>query len=409
MSSIDNRRTFRNLVVAVAAGAVLAGCGGSSGRVSQDEIDGYLADKPADMHPVLTGVIAEPEEDRVRHQLRAGLAAMEAGHDDLAARLFDDALLTIEAIYGGDERAEAARGMFSAEDSKTFRGEPYERAMAYYYRGVLYLMDEDYENARASFRSGFLQDGMAADEEFRQDFSLLAFLEGWASQCNGDRDLADEAFALAREGDSGIRRPGPRDNLLALADLGPAPVKYADGEHDELLKIRRGKGATGAAAARLAGATRRLANAEDIARQAMTRGGREFDHVLASKAVFKEDAADAADAGRAVAAAGIAASQIGQAMGDHDLAMGGAVGGIVGGLFSIGAQMASDSTEAAADVRQWDNLPDKVFYGTFRVDGESSPPSISVSGVGGAGATRHGGGEACGVAWIRAPSAAAAS
>ena len=76
---------------------------------------------------------------------------------------------------------------------------------------------------------------------------------------------------------------------------------------------------------RLAGATRRLANAEDIARQAMTRGGREFDHVLASKAIFKEDAADA---GRAVAAAGIAASQIGQAMGDHDLAMGGAVGAI---------------------------------------------------------------------------------
>ena len=408
MSSIDSARPFRTLVAAVAAVALLAGCGGSSG-VSQDEIDAYLADKPSDMRGVLTGVIAEPEEDRVRHQLRAGLAAMEAGHDALAAGLFDDALLTIEAIYGGDERAASARGMFSAEDSKTFRGEPYERAMAYYYRGVLYLMAADYENARASFRSGFLQDGMAADEEFRQDFSLLAFLEGWSSQCNGDGGLADEAFALAREGDSGVRRPGRRDNLLALADLGPAPVKYADGEHDELLKIRRGEGGTGSAAVRLAGSTRRLANAEDIARQAMTRGGREFDHVLASKAVFKEDAADAAAAGQAVAAGGLAAAQVGQAMGDHDLAMAGAVGGLVGSLFSIGAEIASDATEAAADTRQWDNLPGMVFYGTFRVDGDASPPSISVSGVARAGATRHGGGEACRVAWVRAPSAAAAS
>ena len=96
-------------------------------------------------------------------------------------------------------------------------------------------------------------------------------------------------------------------------------------------------------------------------------------------------------------------------MGDHDLAMAGAVGGLVGSLFSIGAQMASDSTEAAADTRQWDNLPGMVFYGTFRVDDAASPPSISVSGVGRAGATRHGGGEACRVAWVRAPSAAAAS
>lgn len=409
MSSTDSRAALRNLVLAGAAGAVLAGCGGgSSGRVSQDEIDAYLADKPADMHRVLTGVVAEPEQDRVRNQLRAGLAAMEAGHDDLAASLFEDALLTIEAIYGDDQRAKDARGMFSAEDSKTFRGEPYERAMAYYYRGVLFLMGGDYENARASFRSGFLQDGMAAAEDFRQDFGLLAFLDGWASQCNGDGGMADEAFALAREkGSSAVGRPGPRDNLLVLADLGPAPVKYAEGEHDELLKIGPGKGATGSASVRLAGVSRSLANAEDIAWQAMTRGGREFDHVLANKAEFKEDAADAADTAQAVAVGGVAAAQMGQVMGDQDLALAGSAVGLVGSLFAIGAQVASDSTEAAADIRRWDNLPGKVFYGTFRVDGDSSPPSISITGVGRAGPARHGGGDACRIAWIRAPSAAA--
>lgn len=408
MSFTGKGGVFRNLVLAGAA-AALAACAGSPARVpvSQDEIDAYLADKPADMRGVLTGVVAEPEEDRVRNQLRAGLAALEAGHDDLAAGLFDDALLTIEAIYGGDERAEAARGMFSAEDRKIFRGEPYERAMAYYYRGVLYLMEEDYENARASFRSGFLQDGMAEEEEFRQDFSLLAFLEGWASQCNGDRGLADEAFALAREGNAGVRRPGRRENLLVLADLGSAPVKYTDGEYDELLKIRRGEGKTGSAAVRLAGMSRPLPNAEDIARQAMTRGGREFDHVLANKAVFKEEVADAAEAAEAAALGALATAQVGQAMGDYDMAMAGSIAALTSSLFAIGAQVASDSTETAADIRQWDNLPGMVFYGAYRIDGPASPPSISITGVDRAGMTRHGGGEACRIAWIRAPSAAA--
>ena len=405
MSSTGSLSTFRVPILAAVAAAALAGCGGSPGQVSQDEVNAYLADKPAGLHKVLTGVVAEPAGNRVRNQLRAGLAAMEAGHDDLAARLFDDALLTIEAVYGGDERAKEARGMFSAEHGKVFRGEPYERAMAYYYRGVLYLMDEDYENARASFRSGFLQDGMAASEEHRQDFSLLAFLDGWASLCNGDGDMADNAFALVSDG--GGARPGPGDNMLALADLGPSPVKYTAGEYGELLKIRRGKGATGSAAVQLAGGAKPLTNSEDIAWQAMTRGGREFDSVLANKTVFKEDAAAAADTAQAVAAGGVVAAQVGQAIGDYDMGAAGSVIGLAGSLFSIAADIAAESTETAADVRQWDNLPGKVFYGTFRVDGAASPPSISVSGVGNAGATRHGGGEACRVAWIRAPSAEA--
>ena len=48
--------------------------------------------------------------------------------------------------------------------------------MAYYYRGVLYLRDGDYENARASFKGGMLQDGFAEEEQNRSDFALLSFL-----------------------------------------------------------------------------------------------------------------------------------------------------------------------------------------------------------------------------------------
>lgn len=49
------------------------------------------------------------------------------------------ALLTIEPVYAGDEKAEQARSTFTAEDHKTLRGEPHERTMAFYHRGTHYL------------------------------------------------------------------------------------------------------------------------------------------------------------------------------------------------------------------------------------------------------------------------------
>ena len=50
--------------------------------------------------------------------------------------------------------AARARGLFAAERTKPFIGEPYERVMAYYYRGILYWRDGQPDNARACFRSG---------------------------------------------------------------------------------------------------------------------------------------------------------------------------------------------------------------------------------------------------------------
>ena len=382
---------------------IFSGCASTSPEVDEKEVAAYLADKPKEAHPLFRQVVAEGERSHVLHRLRAGLAAMELGHDELAAKTFDEALLTIETIYGGDEKAAKARGLFSAEDRKVFRGEPYERAMAYYYRGLLYLMKGDYENARASFKSGSLQDSLAEKEEFRQDFALLEFLEGWASQCNGDVDLASEAYTSARSHDGLLIVPASGDNLLALAELGYAPVKYADGEHDEFLRIK-GNEKSGPNSARITvnGGSESLRNGESILRQAMTRGGREFDSVLEGKANFKESAADAAKVGTAVSTAASATSVMQAAGGDFDAArISGGIGALAG-LFSMAASAASSATKTAADTRQWDNLPEKVAYGTFRNDAASRPEIGFDNGFVGAGTTRYGGDEVCTVAWARA-------
>ena len=73
------------------------------------------------------------------------------GKFEVAKPLLDDALLTVRGIYGKDPDARKARGYFTKEERKTFIGEPYERVMAYYYRG---LDGNEYERLGAAMILG---------------------------------------------------------------------------------------------------------------------------------------------------------------------------------------------------------------------------------------------------------------
>ncbi len=381
---------------------VLSGCS----TANQGQVAGYLEGKPKELHPAFRKVVLEGERNQVLNRLRAGLTAMEFGYNSLASKTFDEALLTIETIYGGDEKAKQARALFTAEDRKVFRGEPYERAMAFYYRGVLYLMEGDYENARASFRSGSLQDTLAEKEEYQQDFALLEFLEGWASHCNGNDDLARESYASAREHASGLVVPGATDNLLVLAELGYSPVKYLAGDHGELLEIKgNAKQGPGYARVRLNDGFKLLGNRESILQQAMDRGRRQFADVLENKAKFKESAAEAADTSAAVAMGATMASTTAMQMGDLDTAQVMSGVGILGSVFSIASSMASSATQTAADTRQWDNLPEKVAYGTYhRNDDSTTRPAADFGDDTPPTHYHYGGDESCKVLWVRSQS-----
>jgi len=396
---------IRSMTAATAAIVALGGCMATTPEVEVDPkaVKAYLADKPAETRKLYAKVMTEGENSRVEHLLRASLATMElGGHNDLAAQTFDDALLTIDTIFADNEEAEKARSNFNPEDAKIFRGEPYERAMAFYYRGVLYLMEGDYENARASFKSGVLQDSLAEKEQFRADFALLDYLTGWASQCNGNAKLAADAYATAKEHDTDAVLPGADHNVLVLSDQGYAPVKYGDGEHKELLKVKKNaKNYTPNRAFQLDGSKQSLANQEDVLRQATTRGGREFDFILEGKAKFKEGAEDVAEAGAAVAQAGMMAGMAGLASGNEDLATVGGGMAALGGLVSIFASAAAEATKPEADTRQWDNLPESIFYGTYRVDAAGDAPGIE--GLPGGRGVHRGGDERCQVVWARNP------
>ena len=348
-----------------AATLVLSGCVTTQeheheAAVPPEVMQSFLEDKPAEAHRLYGKVLTQGARNAVLNHMRAGLAAIELGAYDVAEGSFDRALLGIETIYADNPDAEAARSLWIKENRKDFKGEPYERAMAYYYRGLLYLREGDYENARASFRGGMLQDTLAEDETYSQDFGLLAFLDGWASHCNGDFDLAEESFTEAQQHAPWLLRPGDSANLLLLAETGRGPRKIAKGEHLELLTFARGAGFGDTQAKFVVDREAVPAVlAEDIYFQASTRGGRQVDHVLDGKASFKSGTDKVGDI---MLAGGAAAAHMGASYGDDSAALAGAVVAL-GGLIAKGMAAAM---RPESDTRTWDNLPDRVHLAAIR-------------------------------------------
>jgi tetratricopeptide (TPR) repeat protein len=302
-----------------------------------------------------------PERNAVLNYMRAGLAAMDRGDRASATASFDEALLRVEAVYANSERAARARSLWYEEGMKNFKGEPYERAMVFYYRGLLYLMEADYENARACFKSGVLQDAFAEESQNRCDFALLIFLEGWASQLNGDDVLADSAYKVVEELRPGFVRPAADHNFLAIAETGKAPRKLSDGIGHYELKLFRGKGFCDAVA-KLTVDSRQMPMCpiEDIAWQAMTRGGRPVDHILKGQAVFKQTHARIGSAVAGIGSSAVVAAPLFDAASDVQ-----GIGAALG-LIGVAQMFISQRANVRADTRCWDNLPDTVHVITRR-------------------------------------------
>jgi tetratricopeptide (TPR) repeat protein len=379
------RARFRIGLLTAAAAFGLTACGtvDDTVYVAPNKMDAWLADKPAGAHHLYASVLTGGERNRVLNQERAGLAAFEAGDYATAAASFDDALNRIETLYADNPRAEKARSNFTPERSKEFKGEAYERAMAFYYRGLIFLAQGDYGNARAVFQGGQLQDAFAEDQRYQSDFAVLDVLSGWASQCEGNTVLARDFYSRATQSRADIFIPAPGDRILAIADMGLSPTKIGEGEYGEVLTYLEPDHVPEASVTFMAAGVPYRANfGEDLYWQATTRGGRQVDKILAGKAQFKDGATVVGAVSLQLADVALdVASWNAWNDKDHydrrhhghddsddddsDDALLWAAGLAVVG---IGALLVADSTAPEADTRYWDNLPAHIDYTTMLPD-----------------------------------------
>ncbi len=354
------------LIILMGMIGLLVACGSApkhanEGKVKTTELDRFMQGKPAAYRPYFDVYLKQGQRNSVLNEMRIGLYAFENGDFELSGWLFDRAIGKIETIYANNKTAEKARSKFKQESTKDFKGEPYERAMAYFYRGLIYLQQDDYENARASMLGGLLQDSLAEHETYEQDFASHFYIAGWASRCNGNASQAEDYFREAIKLNDTLSKPQSKENVLVLVTSGSSPLKFRLGENNELLAFD----SSAIESVRNITKPRLKLNrkevhfviAENLHWQAATRGGRTIDVINNGKAQFKENT-DAL--GNALTSTGSGLMNAAQASNNQNLGKAGAVMAVFG-LVSKGI---SKATRAEADIRYWDNLPAFIYTAT---------------------------------------------
>ncbi len=343
------------LALALLAGLALSGCVGTESGARP-----AAAARPGE--PVI------PEKDRVLFDYRQAAAALRQGRDDAAKAKLDDAIARIGGIITNSEDAKKARSLFSAESTKIFIGEPYERVMAYYYRGMLYWRDGQPDNARACFRTGEVIDSDAVDGKYKADYVLLDYLDALATAKLGG-DGSDALKRAEAHVANGFALPplDPADNVLLFAEFGRGPRKYAAGEYGEQLKFATKDSRTHSARLTLDGGAVAISlpALDDLNFQATTRGGRVMDHILGNKAVFKATTDTAGDLALVGAVIAHNEAQAREWQGGDGRSADVTALGL--GVIGIISKVASAATKTKADTRQWDNLPQRLSFGAFKL------------------------------------------
>lgn len=366
----------RGLVVAIPVLALFSGCASIDSKylATPAETQAFIANKPAELQPFFKTLYEDGERNAVLNEDRLGLAALETGHYAIAEQALDDAIARIDAVYAENPQAEEARSKFHREKVKDFKGEAYERAMTYYYRGLLYLRSGEYDNARAAFLGASRQDKYSEDQVYNEDFGLMDYLAGWASLCMGDQVSAQDHLHRAADVTPAltplVETPG---KFLAIMETGYAPKKILSGKYLEILHYTDDPANRNTAVRLLQGDTEVGAPvlAGDLHYQAITRGGRVVDAINAGKAQFKDDAKTAVAVGNAITMAGgamMATSNKSRKQYEY-----GAMVGAAGILISLISYTIAAATTPEADARTWEGLPKQLYL--VSLDTPPSDPS----------------------------------
>lgn len=352
------------------ASALLTACAIEQPRVP---VSRYLDGDYAAVKEFAERAIADgPEENLALVMNVQAQCQLQLGEVDAARRTFERAagIMGTWATAG----SEVTAAIVGSESSKTYKGDPYEKAMNALYLAYCYLQKGEPDNARAALKRGILMDAEVGDEEYQADNALLFWMAGRMSRLYGGSG-ADDFFESAREAhafaiEHGARgRPDlellaapERGNLVLLLPIGLGPEKFADGGQRELARFRSSSHPATSAEVFVDGVSHgRPAILLDVDYQAMTRGGTAMEGIRKGKAVFKT-----ASTVTGVVLLDQAAKN---RFHNRDAARAQAIVG--GSLLLLGAL-----TSSTADVRYWPTLPSVVQV--LALDVEPGPHRLVV-------------------------------
>ena len=334
-----------------------------------------VQNEPQELQDLYISYYLDEKRNSVLNLMQLGLYAFQKKYYKESGSIFDKVLLNIESTYKEDSASEKAKSLWYGEDSKRFIGEPYERSMAYYYRGLLYLKEKDYENARASFKGGILQDGRSEETQFQADFRTLLLLEALSSKLNGDNELyTDSVEELSNLSyNDNLAEEIDEANLFLFIESGNSPKKYTSGEYDSELNFSQdGYLITPKVSIKKIKNQKKITLLDDLYFQATTRGGREIEKIIDGKIAFKDDVNDTAVKSEKLASSSFKTSgailsnyeSTGNANADAAVALVSltiaGIGLVAKGVSAVSETVAS-SVVTTADSRYWKNLPGGIY------------------------------------------------
>lgn len=317
----------------------------------------------SDLKPYYQRIYMEGESNSTLNRMRLASAAMEYHQWNDAEQALDEVINEIETVGKADERSQKALSKFDSEEIKRFKGEAYERSMAYFLRGLLFLRVQQWENARACFKSVQFQDAAKQDPKMRQNWASADWLEGWCSWQLGENSNAQDAWKRSNNHHIKIQIPPPEKNtdVLCVALLGFGPVKNPQGKYGELLGYSPAISDTFKVAAFHHPSTQPqtdFVKCEDLYEQAASRGKRYMDTVNEDKADVRQSTEIAGD----VLTTGGMGAAIGGAVSGDDQATIAGLGAMTAGVATKGI---ASAINPKADTRTWDLLPASIHLASF--------------------------------------------
>ena len=178
-------------------------------------------------------------EDFVINNLRLGSALLPPYELDDAEAAFLRAWEVINST-GVNNGGRTLGAVLVDEKIKVWKGEPFERAMASFYLGLIYYIRGDYGNARGAFENALFklhdvdpEKGKETGQDVQSNFALATLMLAKSFQHLGRDDLARANYdyiiknhpRLASLADYDLNQ---RSNLLLVVDYGHGPRKVRD-------------------------------------------------------------------------------------------------------------------------------------------------------------------------------------
>ncbi len=221
------------------------------------------------------GTAKKPDRDYVLHRMRLAVLTLADGYPDAAQRYLEEVYEILRTQ--GINKDKTVASVVLNEDLKTWKGEPFEQALAFQYIAIQFAMQGSWDNARAAASNSlfYLRDFGAGKDGSRLDtqqivdraaqahkqkkggddfletaytpaesnFTLGYLMTGIANQQLGRYEEADEQFAKAVTTRPAVaplveRLKAGQYNTLLVVDYGRGPQKIATGPDNAIAKFR---------------------------------------------------------------------------------------------------------------------------------------------------------------------------